>query len=319
MKKNSAIKLFLFCFGLFLLFALIYRAGFSEIIRVVAGAKLYLAFSGVLVYLMVIFIRSYKWFLLIKIIQGGISYRRFVPLFLINSLIGNLTPFKFGEAATPVLFKKYLKIPLGRGFSVIVLDRFFELVVFNIILVSAVFYILNQGIQNNLALSVFRVMFIAVFLLLAVFITVIISKKITMGMLRFFRILRFAEKELDGFYDAVSLFKNKRIYYLIIPLTIMGWFFEFLSFYLIFNAVFSVSFINIAAAQSITAAATFVSFIPGGIGVGEVGMVYILGLMGYPFILTASGAVLASLFLNAVLFIAGLAGFISVKKKECSA
>ena len=99
-----------------------------------------------------------------KIIENRINYRQFIPFFLVNSLMGNITPFKSGEAVTPLLFKKYLKIPVGQGFSIVILDRFFELMIFTIILFFAVFYILNSGIQNSLILSAFQAVFIALFL-----------------------------------------------------------------------------------------------------------------------------------------------------------
>ena len=165
MKTNRVVKLLLFLVGFSILIALIYRVGFPEIIRVISGAKPHLIFLGILVYLLVILTRSLKWFLLTRIIENKINYRQFVPFYLVNSLMGNLTPFKSGEAVTPFLFKKYLKIPVGQGFSIVILDRFFELMIFIIILVSAIFYILNSGIQNNLILSVFRGVFIALFLL----------------------------------------------------------------------------------------------------------------------------------------------------------
>jgi len=313
MTKNRAIKLVLFLVGLSLLFALIYKVGFSEVVRVISGAKLYFAVFGVLVYLIVIFIRSCKWFLLIRVLGKRINYRRFVPFYLVNSLMGNLTPFKSGEAVTPFLFKKYLKIPVGQGFSVVILDRFFELVIFTIILVLAVFYILNSEIQNAFILSVFRWALIALFLLLALLITALISRRITLKIARLLR-LGFLEEELNVFYNTLFLFKNKKVYRFIIPLTIVVWFLEISAHYLVFSSVLSVPFINVAVAQIIAAAAIFISFVPGGVGIGEAGMVYVLGLFGYPPVLTASGVILIRLFLTGTVLGAGLVGSVFVKR-----
>lgn len=316
---SKAIKIILLCLGIFLLFALAYRVGFSEIIEIISGAKLYLAFSGLLVYLMGIFARSCKWFILTKIIKNEISYRRFFPFYLVNSLIGNLTPFKLGEGGTPLLFRKYLKIPISQGFSIIVLDRFFELVIFVLISVFAVFFMLNQEIQEGLILSIFRLALVILFLLLAISIIIIVSKKITLKAVKFFRVLGFVEKGLDGFYEALLLFKNKSAYQLIALLTLISWFFEILAYWLVFSSVFSVPFITFAAAQIVAGAATIVSFVPAGVGVGEVSVVYVLGLLDYPLALTASGVILASFFLNGALLITGLAGLVLVRKEERNA
>ena len=316
--KNK-LRLILFLIGLSLLFALIYRVGFSEIIKIISGANIYIALSGIFVYLILIFIRSLKWFLLTRIIKDTISYRQFFPLYLVNSLMGNLTPFKSGETITPVLFKKYLKIPVGQGFSIVILDRFFELVIFTIILVLSIFYMLSQGIQNLVVLSIFQGVLIAIFLLLVVMVTIIISRRATFKIVRFFKILRFIEKELDGFYNALSLFKNKRVYRRVIPLTILGWFLEVFACYLIFSSIFSLPFINVIVAEVIAAAATFVTFIPGGVGVGDVGMVYILSLLNHPVALATSGAILARLFLSTTLIITGLIGSVLIKQEERNA
>src|SRR3989344_668216 len=123
MRKSPLVKLFLFCLGLGLLAFLIYRVGFLKIFAIISGAKLLVAFLGVLVYLAVIFVRSYKFFLLTRMIKNTVSYGQSLPFYLVNYLMGNLTPLKSGETATPFLLRKYLKIPAGQGFSIIVLDR----------------------------------------------------------------------------------------------------------------------------------------------------------------------------------------------------
>lgn len=316
--SSRIIKLFLFLVGLSLLSALIYRAGFREIIKIIAGARWYSAFFGVLVYLILIFTRSIKWYLLARFFKNEIKYKKFLPFYLVNSLMGNLTPFKSGEAVTPILFNKYLKIPVGQGFSIIILDRFFELIIFTAILVLAVFYILNQGIQNSLILPVFRGTLIMVFLLLVILITVLIAPKIILKIIRSLRIFKFIEKELDNFYNALSLFKNKKVYQFVIPLTLMGWFLEISAYYLTFGSVFSVSppFIKVAAAQMVAAAVTFVAFIPGGMGAAEVSAVYILGLLNYPLAPVTGGVLLMRLILTGTLLITGLIGSVLIKGEE---
>jgi len=311
---SKIIRLTLFSFGLLLLFGLVYRVGFYKITEVIKEPKLFFLFLGILVYLILILIRSFKWFLLIRMIKNRIKYQQFVPLYLANSLMGNITPFKSGETITPFLFKKYLKIPVGQGFSVVIFDRFFELLIFTIILILSVFYVLNQQIQNILTSSVFRGMLIAFFLLLAVFITIIISKRITLKIVRFFRVLRFVEKELDSFYNALSLFRNKKAYQLIIPLTLISWFLDVLAYYLVFSSVFHFPFIDVVIAQIIATSATFVTFMPGGVGVAEVSVVYILSLMGHSVLLATSGVLLVRLFLTGTLLITGLVGSILIRK-----
>lgn len=325
-SSTKLIKLVLFIFGILLLGILVYRVGFREIIQIILGAKVYFLILGFLVYLLLVLTRALKWFLLVRTTaEVEIKYNEFLPFYFVNGLMGNITPLKSGEAITPFLFKKYLKIPAGQGFSIVILDRFFELMIFAIILVLALFYIMNNGVQNSLILSIFQWIFVGFILLITVLITIIISKKITLKILGIFNLfkkyslikkgLEFIEKELEIFYNSLVLFKNKKIYKFMIPLTLVSWVFEFLAFYLVFSSVLFTSFLNIAAAQVISMAATFVSFIPGGIGIGEIGAVYILNLFNYSVILSASGVLLARFVLTGTLLILGIIGTFLIKEK----
>ena len=188
------------------------------------------------------------------------------------------------------------------------------------------FYIINTGVTSDLFLSVFQWIIIGLFLLISILIIVIVSKKTflkILGIFNFFkrfslikRVLEFIEKELQTFYDSLSMFKNKRVYKFMIPLTLICWFFEFLSFYLIFSSVLLTSFLNIATAQVISMAATFISFVPGGIGIGEVGAVYILNLFNYPVVLSTAGVLLARIVLTGTLLITGIIGAFLIRERN---
>jgi len=320
---NKAVKLILLLVGFLLLVFLIYSAGLYNIIQVISQAKLHLAFLGVLVYLVVIFIRSLKWFLLARVIKKEIVYKRFIPFYLVNSLMGNITPFKSGEVVTPFLFKKYLKIPVGQGFSIVILDRFFELIIFITILALSVLYLLSSGIQGSLIWPFFLGVLIILFLIFVFLLILIISKRTTFKVIEIFsflrkyslskRILIFLKKELDIFYQALTLFKDKRIYRLILCLTLLGWFFDILAYYLVFRSVFDVPFLDVASAQIIAAGATLITFIPGGLGIAEGGAAGVLHLLGYPLVLSVSGMLLIRLFLTGTLLITGLIGVILIR------
>lgn len=312
MNKNLTIKLFLFTVGLCLLISLVYRAGFNEVAIAIRGAKWYFAVLGVLAYLVVIFFRSLRWFLLVRIIKKEINYRQFFPFYLVNSLIGNVTPFKLGEAATPFLFKKYLEIPVGQGFSVIILDRFLELITLIIISISAIFCVLNRGIESSLILSVFRGLFITFFIVLAVLIFVVIFKKTTLKIVGSLKFLKFIEKELNIFYNTLPLFK--KAYKFLVPLILIGWFFEMSAPYLVYKSIFPVFFIDIILAQMLTLGVSLVTFVPGGMGVVEVSVFYILNSFGYSPLLVTSGALLARILLTGALLTSGLVGSLLIKK-----
>lgn len=313
---NKIIRLILFISGVSILFILVYRIGFHEIVKTIAEAKIDFLIYGLSVCLILILTRAFKWFLLIRITGNKTRFKKFLPLYFVSSLMGNITPFKSGETITPFLFEKYLKIPVGQGFAIVILDRFFELITFAIIFTLTILYVI----------PVFRWALFPLFAFISLLAILIVSQKTSLKILGIFnvfkkyslikRILEFAEKELQIFYDGLSLFKNKKVYRFIIPLTLICWFFELLSFYFIVSSVLSASFFHIAAAQVIAIAAILLTFIPVGIGIGEVGIVYVLNLFNYPAVLSAGGALLARIIVTGALFSVGIIGTFLLKEKN---
>ncbi len=315
-NPKKIIKAAFFILGLLLLLLLISRVGFQEIVKIIAKAKIDFLIYGFSIYLILILIRAWKWLLLIKTAGNKIEFGQFLPFYFVNCLVGNITPFKSGEAAAPFLFKKYLKIPIGQGFSVIILDRFFELTAFTAIFALTIWYIIPILQWALIGLLVF----------ISFLITVLVSQKISLKILGLFnflkryslakKVLEFIAKELNLFYDSLSLFKNKRVYRFIIPLTIICWIFELLSFYFIIASVLPVSLFHAVAAQIVAIAAGLLTFIPVGIGIGEVGIVYVLSLFNYPAVLSTAGALLARLIITGTLFTVGIIGTFLLKEKD---
>jgi len=101
-----------------------------------------------------------------------------------------------------------------------------------------------------------------------------------------------------------------------IPLTLICWFLDFLSFYFIVSSVLSASFFNIATAQVMAIAAALLTFIPVGIGIGELGIVYILNLFNYPTALSTTGALLARIILTGTLLTIGIIGTFLLRERK---
>jgi len=326
LNAKTVIKLALLILGLLLLFTLINRVGLLEIVKIISGAKINFLIYGVVVYLVLILIRSSKWFFLILATGTKITFKEFLPFYGVNCLMGNITPFKTGEATIPFLLKRYLKIPVGWGFSVIILDRFFEVVIFTLIFVAAVIHVINSGVAGGLVLAVFWWALISLIILISILVIVVASKRTAFKIIKalsFFKkfslikkVLDFAEKELEIFYDGLSMFRNKKVYKFIIPLTLLCWFLELFSFYLVMSSVLPASFLNVATAQLVSIAAALLTFIPVGIGIGEMGIVYVLNLFNYPAALSASGALLVRFFITGTLFAVGVIGTLLLKEKK---
>jgi len=324
MKKKT--KIILFLLSILILLFLLKKTDLREILEIISKANLLMAFLGIILYLCLVFFRSLKWFLLTKEIKKEVKYSEVLPIFLINSFLGNITPLKSGGVLSPFLFKKYLKISEGQGFSVMMIDMFFEIIVFCLLLLFSLFYIINSNIKNQLSSVVFKELLFLVILMAVFACAILFSKKIAARFLRIFsffkknpflnKIIDFFEKQIESFYQTIILCKEKKSYYYMIPLTIAVWLFEILSFYLIFASVSPIPFLKITTTQIIAAAATFLVLTPAGIGVAELSIVFILSLFGYPYNLILAGTLLTRFLLTGTLFLTGFSGFLLIKNKE---
>ena len=319
MKK---LKIIFFLFGLFLLTSLIFRVGFKEIFGTLIQAKIQFLILGLGIYLLLVATRALKWFLLLRATGVKIGYKEFLPFYFVNSLMGNITPFKSGEAVTPFLFKKYLKIPAGQGFSIVIFDRFFELMFFSFILLGVLLYLISGGSQNQEAATLLQFALLAFILLLLLFV-LLMNPKISAKFLVLWKKFSFSakganflEKELKVFYETLKGFQNKDVADFMALLTGLGWFLEFLAFYLVINSVLHIPFFQAVASQTISMAATFVTFVPGGIGIGELGAVSVLRLFGYPLLLSTAAVLAARIVLTGTVLLLGLLGSILVKERS---
>lgn len=308
------------------MYFLINRVGSKEIFHSLSLANPLFLAAGMAVYLILLFIRTLKWYLLIKATGLKIKYFDFLPLYLTNSLAGNITPFKSGEAATPFLLKKYIGLPIGQGFSVVILDRFCELATFALFFCFGIIYITKKVILDSSAALAFKISLIIIFLVIAAILIIILSKTTVIKIFSFFdklkkigllgKLFDFIKKEFRGFYDSLALFKNKKAYGFIIPLTIFCWLLEFLSFYLVMRSVLAASFLEIAVSQLTAIAGALITFIPLGIGIGELSAVFCLGLFGYPVLTATGGMLLTRIFLTGTLLTSGILGTLWLKEKK---
>jgi len=324
MAKN--IKIALFLVGILIFIILISKIPLKDSWGAVTRANLLITAIGAFFYIIVISLRSLKWLLLTKEIKPNVKYKEIAPIYLVNSLMGNITPFKSGELTSVFLFKKYLKMSKMQGLAILIFDRFFEIIIFSLILIASFLYIITHEIKDGAILVSFQKIFLIATLLIVVLMIIIFFKKPVIKMFNFFEFIKnnstgkkifvFLENKIDAFYSSFSLFKNKKILFLMFLLTSLAWLSEIISFYLVFTSVYNAPFLQITSAQIISLGASLIAFIPAGVGISELSTVFIMGLFGHPSSLVFGGTILSRIILTGILFGSGLIGLTLVKEKE---
>lgn len=323
MKKRQVLNLILLGIGVVLFYLFISRVGFKKIAQTLSGANLFFCLLGVFIYLGVIAIRARKWLVWSRILKRDASYKEILPFYLINSLMGNITPLKSGEAVTPFFLKKFLKTSVGRGFSLVLLDRFSELFVFVLFLIWAICYLILRGLPGSFMSALLISIFAVLFLLLVLLSVVVFLKTLTLKIIQRIALVGFFKKpfeilgkEILNLYEGIDLAKKEKIFIKIILLTVLGWFLEFGAYYAVFLSVVRLHFFDVISAQIVSSAASLVAFVPAGIGVGDISSASLLNWMGYPLIQTMGAILLVRVFLTGTLLFVGAIGFYLVKRKQ---
>jgi uncharacterized protein (TIRG00374 family) len=304
--------------GLILFGLLIRRVGLNQLAGLYLRAEKSGWVLGIAVYFMSMLCRALKWYLLIT--PGySITMKQFLPVYLFNAYMGNITPFKSGEAVGPVLFKRYFSVEIGQGFSIILIDRIIELIWMMIFLVTGFFYIwthlsvppliskailLGGAFTGLLVIGLLSVLFIEGFPVIAYLLTHFKQP-------RFHHFLLRIRDELQHFYDfrRHSTLRSRMI--VLNGLTASAFLLQFVAVWLVVISLIPVRFLDSLASQAIAIPISILSFIPAGIGIAALGYQSLMSLFGYTAGPVISAALISKiLFLGLIFFSGGLSSLI---------
>jgi len=323
-KTEQALHWILLAAGLLIFGLLIHRAGWNTILHLCKTAAIRYWGFGLGAYGFSMLLRGVKWYLLIRLVDP-VRFSQFLPVYFFNALMGNITPFKSGEAAGPVLFKRFFGVEIGRGFSVIFIDRILELLWMLICLILGFVYLTTHVAMTPALSSSILVAGGLTLILIGVLVVVLSVERLGYGMmsflLRHFRqariqqILQRIQEEFIHFYEfRKSAFRSGRLIVLNL-LTGSAFFAQFLAVWFVVLSVVKVSFMASLTAQAIAIPISIVSFIPAGIGIAAFGYQSIMSLFEYPYDPIVGAALISKvLFLGLIFFCGWVSGLMLQKR-----
>jgi glycosyltransferase 2 family protein len=227
-----------------------------------AGLALLLAAANYLV-------RFVRWHYYLKVLGLAVPVGESFLVFL-GGFALTVTPGKLGEAVKALLLRESRGIPAARTAPIVVAERFTDLV--GLLLLAAV---------GAFSFPVDRGFLIAAGVLIVVGLVVVSVEPLARALLsvvgRLPGVRRFAHK-LDEFYDSTAALLRPAPLGLAVLLSVASWYFECLAFWVVVGG-FPGAHVDHQAATFIYATMTIagaLSFLPGGLGVTEAGM---LGLL----------------------------------------
>lgn len=309
---NGRFRIFMLGVGIVIVFLLIFFIGVGNFLRNIQNAKLELIIGALFLFSIALLIRAWRWFILLRRSNQNITFRDVLPSYFITSMISSLTPAKVGEVAAPFIFRRNINTSVGHGFSVVFLNRVFDVSVLVVLVMVSMVYLLFFTSFSTPLFYVFVVSFVVLAVILIMLVAVFVSKNTFLKLVHLFqRTFRWSKTlsdkaifvlgEIDNFYHELGAAKEKRTMFVLLILTVVGWLIELSAFYLSFSSVATAPFSIVIAIQATAAGLSVASLIPAGIGSGAVIFVYIISSMGYSTEGATAAAVLSKfLFLGAI-------------------
>jgi len=325
--RKQFLFLILMMVGMLLLLFVILSVKPQHILAALRSSRLSFIVGAIFIFLINLHLRSLRWYFWLYWKKFPIQWRRLIPCYLTNVLFNNFTPARSGEAIAPFLLENYCGLPRRYGFSLIILDRTIEAIIFLFIMIMVSQSLLNKNIAlagssvSNL-LFIFCILLTAflggiIFLLLKI--NDIVNWLIGFGQKhtgKMGKIIKKIAQWTKSLAEAAQEIASKRTLLVCIGLTLLSWGLEFFYLFLLVNSIVHITFLHSLFCQSLAISAAFFSLIPGGIGIGAAGYLSSAILLGYPKASIGAAVVLNSFLIHSIKLILGIISFFALQYRK---
>ena len=261
--------------------------------------KLFLG-AGAVTILFYWFIRTIRWFVLLRAVDIHIDFYRLYLVGTISMAFAIITPLQSGEAMKIELLKKIGALDRVPGYGIFMTERILDLTIVLLMALLSLLFGVSKFLDKVTMLAV------VAFLLLCFvgFIVIIQHISPTNPVGRFFQ----------PFNQCI---RNGKVLASVVLLTIGGWFLVVLGWYVSLRSVsISLTILETGALAAITNLISILSLIPGALGIGEVSVATFLVYLNQDVTLAQAGALIIRLY-GMIILILGFAHFL-VWKLICS-
>lgn len=218
-------------------------------------------------------VRFFRWHYYLRVLRLSVPAGESFLVFLAGFAL-TVTPGKLGEAVKALLLRESRGIPAARTAPIVIAERFTDLV--GLLLLAAV---------GVFSFEVDRRFLVGGAALIALGLLVVSVESIARVVLRLAaRVpgVRGLAPKLEEFYQSTATLLRPAPLIAAVVLSVVSWWFECVAFWLVVHG-FPGAAVNMQAATFIYATMTIagaLSFLPGGLGVTEAGMLALLGQLG---------------------------------------
>lgn len=214
------------------------------------------------------FVRFLKWEYYLRLLEIRIPLTQSIKIFF-SGLSMSASPVKMGEILKSVLLKDIYQEPISKTASIIFAERLTDFLSITFLTIIGIVYFSYFAVW---------VYFILIFFLLLIIL--ISNRKLVEFLFKIFNKLTFMKilsNKVVNLYGSTYVLLRPKPLLVMLLVSIFSWFFECFAFYLVLNEFdLSISIIFATFVYALSTIAGAVSMLPGGLGVTEGSLSFIL-------------------------------------------
>ncbi|MBC8232992.1 flippase-like domain-containing protein [bacterium] len=318
--RKTIINLSLSLSGIGILVLIVILAGPSNIWDASKKADLIFMTSGLLVFVLYLFVRSLRWHVMLKATKSDIKLREFIPVYFLNFMISNVTPGRSGEVVAPFLMKRHIGSSTGMGFSVVLVDRILDILfIVGAAILGFTYYILSTDLPKSINIA----FYIAIAVLMAmagIMVMAALWQKGTSTFVTVFTNLFFRKRQkqllegLSSFYDGLKTVR--KVMPKLVAYAILSWILLGISYFLRIRSILYSPLLPTISCWIISMCIGMASFIPSGLGSSQASFAYLITAAGGDFAQATAAALLAKFVALCVIFSLGLGSLFWVRREN---
>ncbi len=296
--RTNLLRILLFLISAFFLILFFYHIGksdgYSALFSTLMSGKFSLLLSATTLMIISLFIKAYRYYILIKPSNPFVRLVPFFPVFFVGYGISVLGPLKSGEIASVEINKRGLNISRSSSFAAIVFFRLLDVYFVLLFFLFSLFYTVPKLLQfeGTTILYIILLVCVAVTIVMSIFVFSPPFGKLLYAIL-FFLTNKINKKSgvwleinllpfLNNYYNSLKfLYSQSYILIIVLISTLIRWLIEFYAFYLTLLAFSaSISFLDVSSISAITIIIGIISFAPAGLGTGTLSSQLLLEQLG---------------------------------------
>lgn len=302
-------KKYLAVIGILLFVFVIYRVGLEKILSTILNVNLYYIFISLPILLPILYLKAYKWKIIVKEFGIQLSQKDAMQYWLIGLFVATLTPGRIGDFYR-ALYIRTDKFSSGKALATIAIDRVFDLVALMLLSIIGVVVILTQFGDSKLS-EYALVLVLVGSIALATILHRASMEKLARPLFNMLVPEKYKAKlkgSFNEFYDSIKFLKNKkRTLAIAFVVSLVAWLIGYLQAYFFFLSLgYVVPYFYLIIFLPIEVLFNLIPITVSGFGTREIALVALFGLLNVPPEVAVSFGLIGFVFGTIILSFLGL-------------